>query len=468
LSALVGVLTPTALLSGNEFVRFPESFKWCVATSGHQIEGHNQNSDWARWERIPGKIKNGDLSGKATDHWNRVAEDAQLIADLNVGYYRMSVEWPRIEPAEGKFSREAIEHYRTEIAELAKRGIRPMITLNHFTLPLWAADRGGWEWSGMPAAFERFTEYVYRQLGADVRDWITLNEPMVVVVFGYLDGRFPPGKKDPASAIRALQGMLRSHALAYHKLHGLAAEQGRKIRVGVAHHFRIFDPRTASPVDALIASVLSGAFNWAFPDALQTGRLGLLIPRPVFKSFKDLKGTQDFIGVNYYTRDFVDRFSLDRGFQEFQLADSKGPPKTDVKWEIYPEGIYRILKSVSARYPHLPILVTENGLADRDDTRRLAFLREHLYQLSRAIKDGVRLEGYCHWSLLDNFEWAEGFGPRFGLYEVNYETLERTPRLSAEFFSYVARTGHFWRPAPPLIQFASNASEVTSSGPLLQ
>ncbi len=425
-----------------EFVQFPKNFKWCVATSGHQIEGENIHSDWWQWEQLKGKIANGDRSGFATNHWNLVDEDVRLISDLNVGYYRMSVEWSRLEPSPGVFSKEALEHYRHELHELLGRGIQPMITLNHFTLPIWVADRGGWEWKGMPAAFARFVEFVYRGLGNDVRDWITINEPMVEVAFGYIAGDFPPGKRnDDKAAVRAIEGMLRSHTLAYHLLHRLAAEQKRIIRVGLAHHFRIFDPKNATLPDWLMTWMVDGSFNWAFPDAVQSGTLRLLLPLPVIKSFRDLRKTQDFIGVNYYTRSLVD-FSTLRHPNEFMLA-AEGKPVTDVGWEIYPEGIYRILKAVAKRYPGLPILVTENGLADKSDIQRLSFLKEHLYQLSRALKEGVPLDGYCHWSLLDNFEWTEGFQPRFGLYEVDYSTFERIPRLSARFFSHVALTGRF-------------------------
>ncbi|MFH1016931.1 MAG: family 1 glycosylhydrolase [Pseudomonadota bacterium] len=461
-SALVLVQQPAVAAEKIEFVRFPDTFKWCVATSGHQIEGNNVNSDWWRWEHSKGKIINGEMSGWATDHWNRVEEDAQLISDLNVGYYRMSVEWSRLEPRPGVFSNKALEHYRHELKELLQRGIQPMVTLNHFTLPIWVADRGGWEWDGMPEAFARYAEFVYRGLGHDVQDWITINEPMVVAAFGYIGGTFPPGKtNDGAAAVRAVEKMLRSHALAYHLLHRLAAMEKRAIRVGVAHHFRIFDPKRPLPADWLMSWVISGAFNWAFPDALKTGTLRLLIPQVVLKSFEGLKGTQDFIGVNYYTRNRVDFSSL-KHTEDFQLV-GEGHATTDVGWEIYPEGIYRILKSVAKRYRGLPILVTENGLADGADIRRLEFLKDHLFQLSRAVREGVPLEGYCYWSLLDNFEWTEGFEPRFGLYEVDYRTFERIPRLSARFFAHVARTGHFWYPNQSEIQLASNRSSSVPS-----
>jgi len=428
---LVCVAVSSLSLAG-ESLRFPPNFRWCVATSAHQIEGGNNNSDWWDYEQIPGAIKNGEKSGLACDHWNRLEEDVRLIQDLGVGTYRFSVEWAKIEPRQGEWDWDAIRHYQHEIALLRQAGIEPMVTLHHFTLPRWVRALGGWEWAGAPRAFAHFAGLMYEALGADVRDWITFNEPMVNLVSGYLAGIGPPAKKvGLEETVVPIRGMLLAHASAYRTLHDMAGK--RPVRVGLAHHVRIFDPKhRLSWLDKKGARILDQVFNWAFIDAVETGNLRLSIPfaLKMNETIPGLKGTQDFLGVNYYTRDIVD-FSIKSPPLFLDRIVRPGAPINDMNWEIYPLGFYRVLKHLASRYPGKPIIVTENGIADSRDDRRMAFLDSHLKFMHRAIEEGVPVEGYCHWSLMDNFEWNEGFGPRFGLYEVDYATFKRTPRASA-------------------------------------
>jgi beta-glucosidase len=424
---------------------FPPGFKWCVATSAHQIEGANSQSDWWDWEADASHIRGGERSGAAADHWNRVAEDIGLMKSLNVQQYRFSVEWAKLEPREGQWDAAALAHYRDEIRQLIAAGIEPLITLHHFTLPRWVAAHGGWEWDGMPAAFEAFTRKIYTELGAGTRDWVTINEPLVVLLGGYVQGIFPPGRKGSIANVQnPLLGMLRAHAAAYHALHELAAAQKTEIRVGMAHHLRVFDPKNSfNPLDHLAAGYLDGAANWAIPTALETGRIQVDIPFQiqVDQEIAGLRGTQDFFGVNYYSRDMVD-FNVFRQ-EPVGRVTHKGSPTNELGWEIYPEGFYRVLKKIGEKFRGRRIVVTENGVADASDQLRGRFIQDHVAQMYRAMTEGVPVDGYCHWSLLDNFEWAEGFAPRFGLVEVDYATQRRAPRPSAQIFSRIAAENGF-------------------------
>ena len=428
------ITLPILNLYSAETVHFPKNFKWCVATAAHQIEGGNENNDWWEWENLfPSKIKNGDRSELATDHWNRIPEDTKLLNDLGVQQYRFSIEWSRIETSEGVFNQEAINHYKMELAELKKYGIAPMVTLHHFTSPIWFSHQGGWANSHSPKQFLSFVKYVRQQLGESVQFWITFNEPMVMIGGGYIDGIFPPGIKDWNKAVAPLRNILLAHAMAYKELH-----KNTDAMVGIAHHLRVMDPfNKLNPVDWYLAQKLSNAFNWAFVDALKDGKISLTIPTIIkYKEvLPELKDTQDFIGVNYYSRDLI------------QFTPKKNPAVTikvndknsisDLGWEIYPQGIYAILKTIHKKFPNLPIFITENGIADQNDSKRSDFLIQHLKYVHQAIADGINVQGYCHWSLIDNFEWAQGFDPRFGLYEVDYKTFKRTPRKSALLYQKI-------------------------------
>ncbi|MBI3544450.1 MAG: family 1 glycosylhydrolase, partial [Deltaproteobacteria bacterium] len=421
---------------------FPKNFKWCVATAAHQIEGGNVNSDWWDWEQIPGNVKRGERSGAACDHWNRLDEDIRLLTELHVRQYRFSIEWAKLEPVPGTWDDGAVAHYRRELKLLREAGIEPMITLQHFTLPKWLREKGGWEWDGAPAAFARFAAFAFETIAPEVRDWVTINEPMVHLTLGYLAGKQPPSKKGSMADIHGpVVGLLKAHAAAYHAMKARHAELKRRLiwpfrpyrltkelRIGLANHLRIFDPASEwNPGDSFIAGKLDAAFNWAFPMAAETGRLRYNIPfqADVDELIPGLAHTQDFFGLNYYTRDMV---SLDLGGQGFKLSVPEGADVSDVGWEIYPEGFYRLLKATAEKFPAMPILITENGIADSRDAKRAQYLESHLAAMARAMSEGVNVEGYCHWSLMDNFEWSEGFEPRFGLFEVDYSTQTRTPR----------------------------------------
>ena len=414
---------------------FPKNFKWCVATAGHQIEGGNFSSDWWWWENQPGKIKHGDTSRVACDHWNRVESDSDLIRDMGFTDYRMSVEWAKIEPEPGVFKDDVLRHYKNEVRALRQRGISPMVTLNHFVLPKWFLDMGGWAHPNAPKMFERYARQIYAALGSDVDFWFTLNEPMVYVTLAYVTNMFPPGANDVKLAPPVVKGLLLSHARAYRALHDLAARFKRRVYVGIAHHLRIFDPlRPNDTMDVWIARLLEKTFNWTMIDALQTGRLTMKIPLVLDyeEDLPELRGTEDFVGINYYSRDII-RFSL-RSPLFFERLIRSEAPVSDVQWEIYPEGLYRLLKELHARYKDTPLLISENGIADRNHQKRKHFIQTHLEQTLRAMNEGVPVIGYCHWTLMDNFEWIEGYEPKFGLFETHYETQERRLRPSGEWF----------------------------------
>jgi beta-glucosidase len=292
-----------------------------------------------------------------------------------------------------------------------------------------------------------------------VSDWVTINEPMVVIALGYLhyvSQSFPPGKNDPKSAHVALRNMLLAHRDAYLELHSLAAKTNTKIRVGVAYHFRVFDPGQAfNPLDVAESSAVDWFSNWIFVHAVETGKLYFTLwPDIARENIPGLAGTEDFIGVNYYTRDFVGGANKHENmtvasYSPVQFSDRWNGAVTDTDWQIYPEGMYRVLKSIHHRYSKKRIFITENGIADASDTRRPQFILDHLAQIHRAIQEGIPVDGYCHWSLMDNFEWSMGFGPRFGLFAVDYQTLERVPRFSARVFAKIASANGFPYPAVP-------------------
>ncbi len=412
--------------------RFPDGFLWGASTSAHQVEGNNTLNDWWAWEQA-GKVR--VPSGRAADHWNRFAEDFDLAQSLEHNAHRFSLEWSRIEPEEGRWSDEAMAHYRAVLEALHARGIEPVVTLYHYTMPQWMAAKGGWEHPRMERYYARYVKHVLEQLGPLVRWWITLNEPVVQVFKGWLIGQWPPGKVDWAAALKVLRHMLRAHVRAYHVIHDARPDA----RVSIAKHVLALsadDPRRWS--DRLSVRMRSYVFNHLFLDALHTGALRM---PGFFWERLPMGRTLDFIGVNYYTRDFVRNSGYDlpglMGTRSKRDHRQQVGKLNDLGWEVYPEGLAQYLREY-ARF-ELPILVTENGVPARDDDDRWVFMFMHLWQVARAIAEGVDVVGYLHWSLLDNYEWADGYGARFGLVEVDFDTLERRVRPSAWKLAHIIR-----------------------------
>ncbi|HET6413293.1 MAG TPA: family 1 glycosylhydrolase [Anaeromyxobacter sp.] len=409
----------------------PEGFLWGTATAAYQVEGGSEGEDWWAFEQEPGRIARGERSGRAADAWNRVAEDVELMRRLGANAYRFSIGWSRVEPAAGRFDGAAWEHYADEAQRLRGAGIEPLVTLHHFTVPRWLA--GGVLDPGFPAGLARLAREAARRLGGDVRLFCTINEPNVLMFKSFVEGSWPPAERDPERAVAALANLLRAHAFAAAALREVLPEA----RVGVANHLRVFDPaRRSNLLDWVAARATALAFNWAFYDSIAAGRLRFTVPGfpKLDEPFAELKGSADWFGLNYYTRDLV-RFAPGAPGNIERVV---GPgPKTDLGWEIYPEGLLRLLRAAHARY-RLPIHVTENGIADARGTLRPTYLRAHAHALAEAAREGVPVLGYFHWSLLDNFEWEQGFEPRFGLYRVDPKTFERSPASGADVFAALA------------------------------
>jgi beta-glucosidase len=395
---------------------FPASFLFGTATSATQVEGHCHTSDWHAFAAQPGRVRHGDTPDIACDGWNRWREDVALQASLGMNAYRFSVEWARIEPAPDAIDRAALDQYRALLGALRDARIEPMVTLHHFTLPRWLAERGGVLASGFAERLARFARTVAGALGDLCTLWVTINEPNVLAAHAYLLGVWPPAQANPIAAFRAHRRLLDAHDAAYRALK-LALPDAR---VGVAHHLRVVQPERPTRRDRAAAFALRALFNDAFAEAVCRA------------------GTQDFLGINYYSRDVV-RFSLRHAREMFvRRGVPAGAEVSDLGWEVYPEGLGQILRAWGRR-TGLPVYVTENGIADAGDSRRAAFLERHLAEVARAIADCVDVRGYFHWSLMDNFEWADGYEPRFGLVEIDYATQERRVRESARVYARIAR-----------------------------
>jgi beta-glucosidase len=412
-------------------LKFPKGFLWGAAASSHQVEGHNHNS-WTEWENLPGKIADGSRSGMACDHYRRFEADCDDLKRLNHTTHRLSLEWSRLEPEPGRWDGREFEHYRKVLAALGKRGIEPMVTLHHFTNPVWFERLGAFSHDESPDMFARFAAQAAQELGAPVKLWCTINEPVIYAYFGYLSGLWPPGERDFGRTVLVLRHLLSAHALAYRALHG---ELGRTIKVGIAKHMRIFDPwNPRHPGDRSAARLNDFMFNRAVLIALTSGRLRP--PLALRRTDPALAGTLDFIGVNYYSRELV-RFRPHRPGDLFsELRTKADAPHNSLGWEIYPEGLLRVL-TYCQRFG-LPLYVTENGIPTENDAARVQFIAGHLKEVHRAIKHGVDVRGYYYWSALDNFEWAEGYTARFGLIDVNFKTQKRTIRESGRFLADVA------------------------------
>jgi len=411
---------------------FPPDFKWGTATSSHQVEGNNTNNDWWAWEQEEGHIKEGHRSGLACNWWERAEEDFDRAAELGQNGHRLSVEWSRIEPEEGRFDDAALGRYREMLRALRERGIEPMVTLHHFTNPLWLAEMGGWEYPRVVPLFERYAARVVEALGEFCDLWCTVNEPNVVVFLGYVLGVFPPGRQDFRAAMRVGRNLMRAHAAAYHRIHALQPQA----RVGFAHNVRIFDPANPrSLLDRRVAAWQDRAYNETFLAAVARGRW--LLPLGLGWAWR-LRRTLDWVGLNYYTRDVV---AFDRRARHQLFGRNFHPEGAELLdggyGEFYPEGMARSLRRLARL--NLPIYVTENGIPDADDDQRPRYIITHLHQVWRVIQNCHPVMGYYHWTLVDNFEWAEGWTLRFGLIELDPQTQARTPRRSAYLYRDICR-----------------------------
>jgi beta-glucosidase len=418
--------------------RLPDDFLIGCASAAHQVEGGLDN-DWTRMEREhPERIKDGSVSGIACDQYARYSDDLRQLAEMHHSVHRFSMEWSRVEPREGVFDHDALLHYADMVRTCRALHIEPVVTLQHFTLPVWLADRGGLLSPDAPRLFARFAALCGETVGADVEWWITINEPAVLAVFGYLYGEWPPLQPSIRGFLGALEGMARMHAAAYGALHTVAQARAWSARVSVAHHerpMRALHPR--SQIHRAVAILPNAIFNRWFLRSCVSGRL--LPPVGRGQSVPGLRDSLDYLGVNYYCDEWV-RFNPRQPLQLF--AQSVVPdwlPVSSFGWPIEPDGLRRALERLWDDF-HLPMLITENGVSDEDDELRPRFLIDHLTAVCDAIAAGVDVRGYLHWTAMDNFEWAEGYSKRFGLLRVDRATLERTAKPSAALFAEICRT----------------------------
>ena len=381
---------------------FPADFVWGAATAAPQVEGSNTNNDWWDWEHQPGSPctePSGDACG-SYEHWS---DDVGLVAGLGLTSYRFSLEWSRIEPADGEWSTASLEHYRRMCAALWERGVEPTVTFHHFTLPRWFARDGGWESPRAVDLFGRFCAKAGGYLGDLIGRACTINEPNVVSFVGYDVGAFPPGRRGDRTAMARVDATLAA-------AHRRAVET---LRAG----------RGRYPV----------GLTYAFPvlECMEGGEPFLAEVRETTQMYLDAARADDFVGLQCYTRNRVG-------------AEGLRPPPPGARitangWEYYPQAVERALREVGS-ITAVPILVTENGIATDDDAERIDYMDAALRGLHRCVEDGVDVRGYFHWSLLDNFEWADGYHPRFGLLSVDRCSFERTLKPSAHWFGQVART----------------------------
>ncbi len=428
--------TPPLSEMKKEARHFPENFLWGSATAAHQVEGGNTNNNWYLFEDAKDaegnpKIHRNQKSGDAADHWNRYKDDIRLMSTMSLNSYRFSVEWSKVEPKPGQFDISVLKHYQDMVRTLLQAGIQPVLTLHHFTDPIWFVEKGGWLQENPWDDFLPFVKITTDFLKKDVQLWCTFNEPSVYAVNGWFTGEFPPGKNNAQEAALVLQNMLLTHARSYQLIKELSPES----QVGLVKHIQIFDPANPrSPLDVLATLLLDRNFNHSVLEFLNSGNYSFNFPGlAVQKNKSEFTESYDFIGLNYYTRSFR-KFKPGAANPIAEIIKNSEEERTDMNWEIYPEGLYRALKMVRS-YTNKAIYITENGIADNSDTKREAYIRDHLAAVNYALGEGLDIRGYFYWSLLDNFEWAHGFDKRFGLYKVNFQTQQRILRKGSKTYT---------------------------------
>jgi beta-glucosidase len=391
---------------------FPADFLWGAATAAHQVEGGTTNNDWWDFEHTPGTAAQ-ESSIDGIDHFHRYAEDFALLKSLGHNAHRLSLEWSRIEPAPGEFSRTALAHYRRVLAALADSGMTGFITLHHFTLPRWFAAQGGWLAPDAIGMFVRYCQRVVAELGDLMPFVCTINEPQMVALHGYLEGYHPPGVTNPTLWKRVGRILLQAHEAAVQTVHHGSPESQPGLVLQLP----------------LLAPARDDETCQAFYRAMRAELIDLYLD--------NLTGPHrgDWLGVQYYRKQWVDPAS-----PTLFAQPPPGTQLTQMGWAVEPDGLRQILHR--AAQTGLPLYLTENGIATENDTERLSYLESHLAAVTKARTEGVDVRGYLHWSAFDNFEWAEGYRPKFGLIAVDRaKDFSRTPKPSAYAFARIATTG---------------------------
>ncbi|WP_329459165.1 GH1 family beta-glucosidase [Streptomyces sp. NBC_01497] len=449
----------------SDALRFPDRFRWGTSTSSYQVEGAvsadgRGESIWDRFCRVPGAVENGDTGDVACDQYRRGAEDIALMARLGTGAHRFSLAWPRIQPdGRGRVEKRGIDHYDRFIDGLLAEGITPLVTLYHWDLPSALQDAGGWRERDTAKRFAEYAAVCFDAFGDRVRDWVTINEPWIVGLLGHQLGLHAPGEEDLKASVTVMHHLLLAHGLAAGELHARGRDDAR---AGIAYSlFPSVPDDPADPADVAAAAGSDGYVNRWFLDPVH----GRGYPEDMREHWERAVGEldfvrdgdlgtiasrSDFIGVNYYTRRIIGAGGGDGPWPWSVRPGRDDVERTGLGWEIVPDDLERLLVRLHRDYPGVPLLITENGAVYDDgpgddgavhDERRIAFLDGHLRAVHRAIAAGAPVEGYYHWSLIDNFEWAMGYRPRFGLVHIDRATQRRTVKDSGLWYGRLAASG---------------------------
>jgi beta-glucosidase len=449
MSTLAGAVSQTL-----DPARFPRDFVWGASTSAYQIEGAFDDdgrgrSIWDTFARRPGATVHGDTGDVACDHYHRWRDDVALMRELGLSGYRLSVSWPRLQPSgRGGLNQSAVSYYRSLLAALAESGIRPLVTLYHWELPQPLEDAGGWPSRDTAGRFADFAGLATAALGDLAEDWITINEPWCQAFLGYESGKHAPGRRNLREAVAASHHLLLAHGL------GVAAirAQSAGARVGIANLLTDVVSGSDRPDDIAATARYDANNNLLFLDPVLRGGYPSAV-RAVYEPLglaewirpgdeAAIGAPTDFLGVNHYQRVVVRADPTDAHLGA--ASTPAEPATTSLGWSVTPDSLQAVLMRVSREYPPIPLYVTENGASYPDyvdpsgevrDTERTAYLEGYLSAAAAAIEAGVDLRGYFHWSLLDNFEWGEGYSSRFGLVFVDYGTQRRIPKASARWYS---------------------------------
>ncbi|MFI9554532.1 GH1 family beta-glucosidase [Nonomuraea endophytica] len=438
------------------------SFLWGAATSSYQIEGAFADdgrgpSIWDTFSRTPGKVRDGENGDVACDHYHRYLDDVRLMAGLGLRAYRFSVAWPRIVPERGVVNQAGLDFYRRLVDALLERGITPWPTLYHWDLPQYLEDAGGWPNRDTAYRFAEYADIVHTALSDRVENWTTLNEPWCSALLGYANGEHAPGRAEPEQAVKAVHHLLLGHGLAVPLLSG---------NIGITLNMSHVTPATTAPADVDAARRIDGIQNRLFIDPVLLGAypedvLADLSHLSDFSHVKDgdlatISRKLDMLGINYYSPALVAAGDpVPPGTTPWIGAESAtwvdgGHQRTSMGWEIDENGLLDLLQRVVKDYPAIDLYITENGAAFADlvssggavhDPERIDYLERHISACAEAVNRGVPLKGYFAWSLLDNFEWAHGYGQRFGIVHVDFDTQKRTPKDSALWYAARIRKG---------------------------
>ncbi|CAL9313849.1 MULTISPECIES: GH1 family beta-glucosidase [unclassified Streptomyces] len=447
---------------------FPAGFRWGTATAAYQIEGAATEdgrtpSIWDTFSRVPGKVRNGDTGDIAADHYHRMPEDVALMRELGVTDYRFSVSWSRVQPTgRGPAVRKGLDFYRRLVDELRAADIRPVATLYHWDLPQELEDAGGWPHRDTAERFAEYAGLVADALGDGVATWTTLNEPWCAAFLGYASGVHAPGRTDPAASLRAAHHFNLGHGLA---VRALRAALPRSAEVSLTLNLHAVRPLTGSEADRDAARRIDALGNRVFLDPVFHGRLpeDLVADTAALTDWSFVRDGDlevaatpvDSLGINYYSPTVVAAGTHEgpspwpgaEGHVRFEPAPG---PRTAMDWPVDADGLYELLARLRDELPRVPLVITENGAAYDDyadpsgavhDPERVAYLRQHLAAVHRAIEDGADVRGYFLWSLLDNFEWAYGYSKRFGIVHVDFASQRRTPKDSARWYADVIARG---------------------------